>query len=140
MASFNSREYDWSSVTTVLAGRIITGIRGVEYKESLEKDPLYAKGNKPIGMQLGNYAYEGKLTLLQSELDALELACKAAKTKVLEVQLNVVVVYGNPEKGDLLKTDVLYGVSFTEVNKTMKQGDKFMEIELPFKFIDKKTI
>ena len=29
MASFNSREYEWSDVTAVLGGRVVTGIRGV---------------------------------------------------------------------------------------------------------------
>lgn len=140
MASFNSREYEWSDVTAVLGGRVITGIRGVEYKESLEKELLYGKGNKPRGIQHGNYAYDGKLSLLQSELDALQTACKIAGTSILEVRLNLVVVYGNPTKGDIIHTDVLENVEFTEVSKAMKQGDKFMEVELPFIFLSKKSI
>ena len=137
---FNSREYEWSDVSVVAAGRMITGIRGVSYTSSQEKEALYGKGNKPRGIQHGNYAYDGKLSLLQSELDALQTACKNAGTSILEVRLNLVVVYGNPSKGDILHTDVLENVEFTEVGKAMKQGDKFMEVELPFIFLNKKSI
>lgn len=140
MASFNSREYDWSSLTVVLGGRIITGIRAVEYSEALDKDFLYGKGNEPRGIQHGNYSYVGSVTLLQSELDALEKACQAAGTRILEARLNFVVAYGNILKGDLIHTDILEGAEFSEVKKEMKQGDKFMEINLPFKFLHKKPI
>ncbi len=51
---------------------------------------------------------------------------------LLDLQLNIVVTYGNPSKGDMIVTDVLYGVEFTEETKEMKQGDKFMEVTLPF--------
>lgn len=140
MASFNSREYEWSDVTVVLGGRVITGIRGVDYKEALDKDFLYGKGNEPRGIQHGNYAYTGNVSLLQSELDALQTACKAAGTRILEMRLNLVVVYGNPSKGDIIHTDILENVEFSEVGKPMKQGDKFMEVELPFLFLNKKSI
>ena len=40
--------------------------------------------------------------------------------------------YGNPANGDVLVTDVVQGIQFTEEPKELKQGDKFMEITLPF--------
>ena len=33
---FNSREYEWSDVTVVLAGRDVTGIRGISYSPAQE--------------------------------------------------------------------------------------------------------
>lgn len=130
---FNSKEYDWSKVSVVLGGRSVTGVRGVEYKESLEKELLYAKGNRPVGIQHGNYAYEGKVTLLQSEVNALEDAARAAGANLLELSFNIVVSYGNA--GDVIRTDTLVGAEFTEVDKALNQGDKFMEIELPLIFM-----
>lgn len=140
MNGFNSREYEWADVTVVMAGRIVTGIRGVEYKESLEKELIYGKGNKPRGIQHGNYSYDGKITLLQSELDALQTAAKIAHSNILELNVDLVVAYGNPAKGDIIHTDVLRHVEFTEVPKTINQGDKFMEVSLPFVFLSKKSI
>ena len=130
---FDSREYEWADVTVVMAGRDVTGIRGVSYTASQEKEALYAKGNKPHGIQRGNKSYEGSIRILQSELEALNAA---AGGDVLDVSFNLVVAYGNPSKGDVIRTDLIRGVEFTEEPKSINQNDKFMEIELSFIAID----
>ncbi len=130
---FNTREYEWADVTVVLAGRTVTGIRGVSYTSSQEKEALYAKGNKPHAIQRGNKSYSGNIRLLQSELEALEAA---AGGDVLNASFNVIVSYGNPLKGDVITTDLLKGCEITEVPKGLNQNDKFMEIELPIVMLD----
>lgn len=135
MAKFNSKEYEYSDVTVVLAGRNITGLRGVSYTSSQEKEVLYGKGNKPHSIQRGNKSYSGSIKLLQSELLALEAA---AGGDVLDIQFNIVVAYGNPSKGDVITTDLLVGCEITEVPKSLNQSDKFMEIELPLIMLDVK--
>ena len=134
--SFNSREYEWSDVAVVMAGRMVTGIRGISYTSSQEKEVLYAKGNKPHSIQRGNKSYSGSIRLLQSELDALEAA---ARGDVLDVSFNIIVSYGNPLKGDVITTDILMGCEITEVPKSINQADKFMEIELPLIILDIKN-
>ena len=133
MPKFNSREYEWSDVSIVAAGRNVTGIRGISYTSSQEKEALYAKGNKPHAIQRGNKAYSGSIRLLQSELDALELA---AGGDVLDATFNVVVAYGNPSKGDVVTTDLIKGCEITEIPKGLNQNDKFMEVELPVVMLD----
>lgn len=130
---FDTREYEWADVTVVMAGRDVTGIRGVSYTASQEKEALYAKGNKPHGIQRGNKSYEGSIRILQSELAAL---AAAAGGDVLDVSFNILVSYGNPSKGDVIKTDLLSGVEITSVPKGLNQNDKFMEIELPLVMLD----
>lgn len=133
---FNSREYEWSDVTVVLAGRDVTGIRAVSYKSSQEKEALYAKGNKPHSIQRGNKAYEGSVTVLQSELQALAAAAKTAGGDILDLSFNIIVSYGNPSQGDVITTDLLRGCQITEYEKGLSQNDKFMEIELPLIAMD----
>ena len=128
MPKFNSREYEWADVSVVAAGRMITGIRGVTYTSSQEKEALYGKGNKPHSIQ-------GSIRLLQSELEALELA---AGGDALDISFNIVVAYGNPAKGDVITTDLLVGCEITEIPKGLNQNDKFMEIELPLVMLDVK--
>jgi len=130
---FDSRQYEWNDLTLVLGGRDLTAFRGVKYAEKQEKEPVYGKGNKPLSIQKGNISYDGEITLLQSELETLR---EVSKTKsVLDLQLDAVVCYGNPSSGDVMITDVLQGVQFTESPKEMKQGDKNMEVTLPFIFL-----
>lgn len=130
---FNSNEYEWSDLEVEMAGRVITGIRGIKYSSKQEKEVIYAKGNSPHAIQRGNKSHEGSITLLQSELEAL---VEAAKGDILDLSVNISVAYGNALRGDAVKIDVIKNVQFTESPKEMKQGDKFMEIELPFIALD----
>lgn len=134
---FNSREYEWADVSAVVAGRPVTGLRGIKYVTKQEKELLYAKGCKPHGIQHGNKDYSGEITLLQSEYEALRTA---AGGDILDIQLDIVVSYGNPSKGDAMVVDTLVGVEFTEDNTEWKQGDKFQEKTLPFIYMDKKKV
>lgn len=129
----DTREYEWADVTVVMAGRDVTGIRGVSYNSDQEKEALYAKGNKPHGIQRGNKSYTGAIRLLQSEYDALNAASGG---DALNVSFNIVVSYGNPSRGDVIKTDLLKGVEITSKPKSLNQNDKFMEIELPLIMLD----
>ncbi|MBQ7552948.1 MAG: hypothetical protein IJT46_01125 [Bacteroidaceae bacterium] len=133
----NTREYEWSDVTVVMAGRLVTGLRGVKYSAKQEKELLHAKGNKPHSIQRGNKTYDGEITLLQSEYEALK---QASGGDILDSSMDIVAAYGNPTAGDVVTTDVLIGVEFTEDNTEWKQGDKFQEKTLPFLFIDKKSL
>lgn len=126
---FDTRQYEYSDITLSLGGRVITGLRGVKYSSKQEKEAVYGKGNEPLHIQKGNISHEGEITLLQSELETLRLAGKGS---VLGLRLDAVMAYGNPSKGDVLIVDKIRGIEFTEDGKEMKQGDKFMEVTLPF--------
>lgn len=132
---FNSKEYEWSDITVMLGSRDLTKIRGVKYKESREKEAIYAKGKKPIAIQSGNNTYDGEITILQSEYEELR---KLGNGSLLGLSFDAVVCYGNPSNGGEIITDKLIGVEFTETEKDWAQGDKFKEIKLPIIFLDLK--
>lgn len=126
---FDSKEYAWSDVEIVMLGRPITGIRGVKYKEAQEKEVLYARGNKPRSMQKGNKSYSGSITLLQSEIEAMYKSIGKKKGLVDIPAFDIVVSY-IPADSTTIVTDIIKNAEFTESEKSIKQGDKFMEIEL----------
>lgn len=126
---FDSRQYEFSDLTLILGGKDITGIRGVKYTEKIDREPLYGKGRYPLAMQSGNVSIEGEITLLQSEV---EMLIQAGNGSLLNLNVNAEVNYGNPSTGDALITDRIEGIYFTESTKEIKQGDKFMEVTLPF--------
>ena len=133
----NTREYEWSDITAVMAGRNVTGLRAVKYSSKQEKELLHAKGNKPVGIQRGNKTYDGEIGLLQSEYEALR---KASGGDILDISFDLVVAYGNPNHGDVITTDLLVGCEFTEDNTEWKQGDKYQEKTLPFIYTDHKSV
>jgi hypothetical protein len=126
---FDSRQYEFADITLETGGRVATGCRGVKYTSKQEKELVYAKGNEPQHIQRGNKSYEGEFTFLQSELETLRALGGGS---VLGLRLDAVIVYGNPSNGDVAITDKIRGLEFTEDAKEMKQGDKFMEVSLPW--------
>lgn len=132
---FNSKEYEWSNVQVLLLGRPVTGVRGVTYSEDQEKEPVYAAGNKPRAIQKGNKTYAGSISILQSELEALYQAAGVNKGLVDIPPFDIVVAYV-PEGSSIIVTDIIKNAEFTKSEKSMKQGDKFMEVELPFVALD----
>ncbi|MCX8676464.1 MULTISPECIES: hypothetical protein [Apibacter] len=131
---FNSREYEWADFTATLGGKDLTGIRGVKYTRKIEREAVYGKGRNARAIQSGNVSIEGEITLLQSEYESLVASAK--NRDILNLCLDLVGAYGNPTNGDMLIMDRITGVRFTEAGKEFKQGDKFMEITLPFIALD----
>jgi len=138
MSEFNSKEYSWSNVEVSYLGKVITGIRGVKYKTSHEKEALYARGSKPHSIQKGNKAYEGELKLLQSEVDVLNAAAKkAGYDDLTDFSFDITVAYvpKNIDTGAITNKGIK-AAEITEFEEGMEQGDKFMEITLPFLALD----
>jgi len=133
MATFDSKQYAWCDISIAFGGRILIGVTEVEYAEKREKVLLYGRGCKPHGVAAGNYSYEGKMSLWQSELEAMTR--DAPSKDILGLSFDLVVSYV-PLDGGQIVTDILRHVEFTEVKKGMKQGDKNMIVELPIIFID----
>ena len=137
----NGRQYEWADISLLLGGRVVVGCRKINYKESQDKELLYGKGNRPISIQKGNKKYDGNVTMLQSEVETLKELARTThgpSGSILDLNLNAVVCYGDPSKGDVMLTDLLYNIQFTEVDKGMGQGDKNMEVSMPFIFTDLK--
>ena len=121
----NGKEYGWEDITAYMGGRDVMGFRSIKYTTKKEKEALYGKGNKALAIQSGNISNDGEIGLTQSEVEALEIASGGS---LLDIQLDIVVSYGDPEKGDLPTIHKLRGVQFT-------QGDKFQDLKLPFLFL-----
>lgn len=133
---FNSRQYEFADMTVFMGNRDVTGIRSTKYTAKQEKEAVYGKGNMPLSIQKGNKSFEGEIGLLQSELEAMTSGGRS----VLDLEFKIVVTYGNPSNGDALVIEELIGCQITEETKEMKQGDKFMEVTLPFVFLYKNKI
>lgn len=131
MATYNSKQYGWKDLTIAYGGRIIEGITELEYSKKQSTDYLYGRGNDPHDIVEGNNEYEGKITIWQSELEAM---LRDAKNNDLStLRPDIIVTYIPGELGQSV-TDILKNVRFSEYKKSLKQGDKNMLVELPFKF------
>lgn len=135
MADFSSAQYGWCEMTIDWGGRIIEGIDSVEYTEKQEKGVLRGRGCKPHRVLRGNNDYEGKVTIWQSELEAMTR--DAPNGDILKLSFPIGITY-LPHDGGQIVRDTLINCEFTEVKKGMKQGDMNMLVELPIIFTDVK--
>lgn len=132
---FNSEEYAWVDIKVMLLGREVTGLRGMEYKVKRQKEALFATGKKARGIQKGKKEYEGTITILQSELIALDRAAQEKGYEdITDIDFDVIVSY-LPDNS-VITTDKVVNASITEIPRSMKEGDTQMEIALPFIALD----
>lgn len=130
---FDSKQYSWSDVSVVVGGRIITGVQAVEYTRKQEKSILRGRGNKGHRILRGNEDYDGKITVWQSELEAMTR--DAPDKNVLKLSFDLTVSYV-PSDGGQTVMDICKTCEITEVKKGINQGDGNMVVELPFIFLD----
>lgn len=121
----------------VYLGKIIAEVTELTYDVETEKEHIYGAGSDPYAIQSGNKKPTGQLSLLQSGYDALQEAAKLANpgnpyADVTDIAFDIVVTYSNDIKHT---TDILKSVEITKLGKGMKQGDKRMEVNLPFLFL-----
>lgn len=136
---FNTKEFAWSNVEIALFGRVLIGARGVAYKASKEKELLHGRGENPHSIQSGNKSYEGTLTLLQSEVEAIQRQLPDDEDLTDLDGFNITVAYV-PKNSPNIVTHILKGVEFTEDPREMNQNDKFQEIALPIIFLGREVI
>lgn len=131
----NAREYAWGDVSIVLFGQPVLGIRGIDYNQKKNKEALYAAGRYPKSIQHGRRESEGTLTILQSELIALnKSAIAAGYTDILDVDMDIQVAYA--DASGVTTIDRIVKASFTELPQALKEGDMNQEIAIPFVALD----
>ena len=135
----NQREYAYGDIQVWLFGQMVCGLRGIEYKPKKEKTTLHGAGRNPRAIQHGKREYEGTLTILQSELEALNRSARAAGYKdALDLDLDIIVVYASDN--GVVTTHKISSASFSEMPLGMKEGDAFAEHALPYLALDVDSI
>lgn len=129
----SSKQYSWNDISISIGGRIIEGATDLEYVVKQEKTVLRGRGAKGHKIVRGNKDYEGKITLWQSEVEAM---IKDAPNKdILSLEFEIIWAFAPTDGGETV-IDVLTSVEVKEYKKSMKQGDTNMLIELPIIFLD----
>lgn len=131
----NNKEYAWGDISVIVLGRPVIGMTGIEYTAKKVKETRYGAGRSPKSIQHGRYEYEGTLTLMQSEVIAMNNAAKAAGYKsLLDIEVDIIVAYLGDN--NVITTDKIVKASFTEMPKGMKEGDLQSEHAMPFIALD----
>jgi hypothetical protein len=128
--------YSWKNLSVSILGRKIATLQDVKYKLKVSQEYIWGAGDEPLDIQTSNREVEGSLTILQAELLLLETAAKAANTTIPNLQFDITVVY---ESKGIVTTDIIMGCKISEIERSFKQNDPVMKVELPFKAIRMKN-
>ena len=130
---FNSNEYAWKDIKVALGGRTVTGITQITYDTTQDVNNIYASGDEPHSQTTGNRDVEGTIGLLQSEVDALNRAAKAAGGRnLLDLTLDVTIAYART-LGEEIVVDTVRNARATSLPKGGNQNDPNMISEITFR-------
>lgn len=131
----DTREFEFSDTKVFMLGRELSGLRGLKYKKSQEKEQVFGAGNEAKGIQRGKKKYDGTLMVLKSDFDLMNAAAVAAGYEdIVDVPghlIDITTVY-QKTGSSTLSTDKIINVEFTEYEDGLGEADKFKEISLPF--------
>lgn len=131
----NGKAWGFASIRlSALGNTNIEGFTALEYKTTTEKTPVYGAGHKPLGMGRGNTNFEGSITLLQEELQALRAA--APNGDITEIPLFDMQVALADKPTDNAIVHTLRGCSFKEDGLTANSGDAQLSIQIPLFITD----
>ncbi len=132
--TFDSTEYTFADIEVRIGGISVSNIQKLTYKVSQKKEVVYGKGINPIAVQRGQKSYDGSIDMLQSELESL--IAMSPNHDILDLHFDILITYGNPERGDVLITDVLQGCEFTEAQHSIGNDETYMKVSLPIIFLN----
>ena len=66
MPNIQGREYNRGDLTLILGGKDLVRFRSIKYTRKVEREAVFAKGNKAVAIQSGNESVEGEIGMLHS--------------------------------------------------------------------------
>ncbi len=124
----NGTAYGWSMVEVVILGRALTGIQAINYSDSQEIESVRGVGNRPIAIGEGPITYEGSITLLMEELEALRLLVPGGRIQEIP-PFDIIVSFVVPGSTKLTK-HILKACKFKKNSREMDTDSKFISTEI----------
>lgn len=123
----NGTQPAWGDIVVSIGGVPITGITGIEYDDQQEMSNIYGAGRLPVGRAKGRITATAKITLLQSEVQAIQAQSRNGRLQDI-APFDIVVSY-LPDNG-VIKTDKIRNVQFLKNAVKWNEGDTSQPVEL----------
>lgn len=107
---------------------IIEGVSSIDYTPAVERAKYYGTSRLPLFGTDGVFDADGTLVMAKAYWDSVIVFCKNSQIGYFELQLNIVVVYGN--RNMPVNTDTLEKVKWKEIAQSHKQGPDPLEVSL----------
>tara|TARA_R110000744_G_scaffold234152_1_gene352046 strand:- start:50 stop:514 length:465 start_codon:yes stop_codon:yes gene_type:complete len=130
-----SVEYGWSHIQVLINNVPLSGIVGLDYEETTDTQNVYGASNLPIARSFTNHEFTGTLTLLNSEISALQDAARlqgiGSGDYTSLLPFTIIVSYIPTTGGEgLPRVDILEEVQFNSNSRGMSQNDPTIETSI----------
>jgi hypothetical protein len=125
----HGNEYAWEDIQIILPGKTVPveGIISIDYETKKDHTEIYGRGDKPVALGRGKKEFSGNMSLLQSEVEAMQMLLGVGKDLTNISAFQVTVAYA-PE-GGIATVDMLLFVRIKSFKKGMKTGDGNMTVD-----------
>lgn len=128
----NGYEFGWGNIQMIINGVALTGITAINYNETADVQAVYGAGRQMIGYGVGNYTVEADITILASEVIALQDAARAQGISDGNIMgltpFDIIISYIPSEGQGTPVYDILKNCVFTKNERAMSQADPSLEI------------
>ncbi len=125
----NGVQHSWANLQVVIAGRTVTGITKISYKDSQTMENIYGAGVRPVGRGYGRIECEGAITLHRDEVEAIRNSSDTGR--VQDIAPFDIIVQFLPQGGKTIITHKLRNVQFKEDGVEVSEGDTSNSFEFP---------
>jgi hypothetical protein len=124
----NGKAYEWADIQIMILGVPFTGVTAIEYSEPQEMKNVMAAGRFPNSRIYGQVAPEAKITLLMSEVEAIQKVAPGGRIQDIP-EFDIPVMY--LDTANLTVKHKLRNVRFTSNIRTSETGSDALSVEIP---------
>lgn len=130
----NGYEYGWGNIQMLVNGVALTAVTSINYSETADVQKLFGVGRQTIAYGIGNYEAESDITVLSSEVIALQDAARAQGFSDGNIMgltpFDIIISYIPSEGQGTPVYDILKNCVFTKNERGMSQADPSIEVGL----------
>lgn len=131
MATLKSSQFSYNDMSLRLGGEQLLGATGIEVEFGYEHEQLRGKGGKAQAINEKNFEVTGTLSMLQGDFEAIVAQYGTNyQRKYFQLVWNLEDADGN------MKTHIVVGLKLGKTKMALKNGDAFMQIDIPFMALD----
>jgi hypothetical protein len=129
----NGRAYSWADVHINILNTRVIGVKSISYDENEEMQDNFGAGNRPVNRSFGKIETEGSITLMMSEIEALQDASPTGRLQDIP-EFDIIVSY-LPNNG-VIRNHTLKNCRFMANGRELGTDSLEITKEIPLKIAE----
>jgi hypothetical protein len=124
----NGKAYEWADIQINILGSVFTGVTAIKYSEPQEMKNVMAAGRFPNARIYGQTSPEASITLLMSEVEAIQRVAPLGRIQDIP-EFDIVVMY--LDSANVTVKHAVRKCRFTSNSRESETGSDAISVEIP---------